>query len=85
MEITHRGAVAELSLQVFLDPAVELHRCPVCLPGQGGIFNERHDLLGHLRLGQDAPPPAAAAGNESVKTGEIEGLDQTQHMTQAEA
>ena len=36
-------------------------------------------------LGQDAPPPAAAPGDESVKTGEVEGLHQTQHMARAEA
>ena len=75
MEIAHGGAVTELSLQVVLDPTVELHGGPVALSSQRGIFDERQDRFAHLLLGQDASATAATARNEAVKTGEIEGLD----------
>ena len=75
MEIAHGGAVTELSLQVVLDPTVELHGGPVALSSQRGIFDERQDRFAHLLLGQDASATAATARNEAVKTGKIEGLD----------
>lgn len=84
VKVTHGSAVAELGLQMLFDPAVELHGGPVCLAGQRRVFDHWHDLFGDLLLGQDAPPPAAASGDEAVETGEVEGVDEAQHLPCAE-
>jgi hypothetical protein len=54
----------------------KLYGSPVCLAGQGRIFNHRHDLLGDLLPGQDAPSSAAASGDQAVEPGEVEGVDE---------
>lgn len=38
-----------------------------------------------LLLGQDTPPSAAASGDQTIETGEIEGVDEAQHLPRAEA
>jgi hypothetical protein len=79
------GAVAELGLQVLLDPAVEFHGGPMALSSHLGVFDAWQDFLTHLFLGQDATASAAATGNEVVETGEVERSDEAQHMAHTEA
>jgi hypothetical protein len=79
MQPAHRGAVAQLDLELFLEIPVELDAGPMDLAGPRGIVQHRHQQIAHALQFDFAAAAGPGLGDQRVDAAAIEQFNPQAH------